>query len=229
MKSNKTALLRFALLICALVVSGLVFATLAEDIVNHETFYTLDPIMGTWLLAQTTLQGDKLFSVITLLGNAVFISSSTALLGLWFIKRRLWSKLGFLFVSVGGAAVLNLILKYLIGRPRPEFPLAYLHDTGFSFPSGHAMISIAFYGALAYLLLSTLKSWRYKILTVFGMVSIAILIGFSRLYLGVHFLSDILGGWAAGGLWLVLCVIGEKIFVFWDFDLKLKFLPMKST
>ncbi len=213
MRTNRAVLMRFALMIGALLVSGLIFVILAEDIVNHETFFALDPVLGTWLLARTSLTGDRLFSLITLLGNAFVISSGTGLLGLWFSKEKRWGQLRFLFISVGGAALLNLILKNVFLRPRPDFPGAYLQDTGFSFPSGHAMISIVFYGAVAYLLFIALKSWRYKVLSVLVMVIIAAMVGFSRLYLGVHYLSDILGGWSAGGLWLVVCVFGEDLLV----------------
>jgi undecaprenyl-diphosphatase len=214
MSTKRTLLLRFAMIMGVLLVSGLIFATLAEDIVNHETFFALDPMVGTWILARTTLQGDQLFSLITLLGNAIFISSSTALLGLWLARGRHWGKLIFLFASVGGAAVFNLILKYLIGRPRPDFPLAYLHDTGFSFPSGHAMISIAFYGAVAYLALMTLTGWRSKIFVVLGFLFVSTLIGFSRLYLGVHYLTDVLAGWSAGASWIAACVLANQFVPF---------------
>jgi membrane-associated phospholipid phosphatase len=208
---RSAALARFALILSILLISSLIFATLAEDILNHETFYTLDPLVGAWLIARTTLPGDRVFSLITLLGNAVFISSSTGILGLWFAKRRRWGKLGFLFVCVGGAAALNLLLKFLVARPRPDFAQAYGQELGSSFPSGHAMISIAFYGALAFLLFVELKRWRQKVLVISGVFAIAALVGFSRLYLGVHYLSDILAGWAAGALWLALCILAERL------------------
>lgn len=214
MGTKKTTLLRLGFMIGILLVSGLVFTSLAEDLVNHEAMTNLDPVLGAWLLARTSLAGDRIFSLITFMGDALIISLGTGLLGLWFAIKKHWRQLGFLLISVGGAALLNLILKNVFLRPRPDFPQAYMQDTGFSFPSGHVMISIAFYGAIAYLLFIALKPWRFKVLAVIGMMMIAALIGFSRLYLGIHYFTDVLGGWLAGGLWLAVCVLGEDLFAF---------------
>ncbi len=207
--TSKSILIRIGLVIVLLSTSVVVFASLAEDLVNRETLSTLDPVFGGWLIAHTSLTGDHIFSMITFLGNALIISSGTALLGFWFAKNKCWNQLIFLSSVVGGSAMLNLILKNIFQRTRPLFPNAYLIDNGFSFPSGHAMISLAFYGAIAYLSLSFLNSRRSKLLALSGALLISALIGFSRLYLGVHFLTDVLAGWAAGGLWLTVCILGD--------------------
>ena len=208
---NKLLLLRLGWIIGILLISGMIFASLAEDVVNHESFSTLDPIFGYWLITHTSLTGGRIFSLITFLGNAVVISTGTALLGLWFTKRKRWNQLVFLISAIGGAAFLNLLLKNIFLRPRPTFPQAYLVDTGFSFPSGHAMLSIAFYGMVAYFLLTTLKNRQTKVLVIIGLVMVSTLIGFSRIYLGVHYLTDIFAGWAAGILWLAVCFLGKEL------------------
>jgi undecaprenyl-diphosphatase len=109
-------------------------------------------------------------------------------------------------------ALFNLILKQIFLRPRPVFPQAFLVDSGYSFPSGHTMISLVFYGAVAFLVLLTLKKRWNKFFVVLGFILISALIGFSRLYLGVHYLTDVLAGWAAGGLWLTVCILGDYLF-----------------
>lgn len=105
--------------------------------------------------------------------------------------------------------MLNLALKNIFQRSRPIFPQAFSVETGFGFPSGHTMISLAFYGVAAYIALTFIKSRNWKVLTVTGALVISVLIGFSRLYLGVHYLTDVLAGWAAGGLWLAVCILGN--------------------
>lgn len=154
MRIEKTTILKIGFIIIAILVSGMVFASLAEDLVNKETFSTLDPFFGTWLVAHTTVPGDHVFAIVTFLGNALVISAGTGLIGFWFARRRNWKKLILLFSAVAGGALLNLVLKNIFQRTRPAIPGAYMVDTGFSFPSGHSMISLVFYGMVAYLALS---------------------------------------------------------------------------
>ncbi|MBE0688112.1 MAG: phosphatase PAP2 family protein [Anaerolineaceae bacterium] len=212
MKIEKTTYLRIGLLVITILISGMVFSSLAEDLVNRETLSMLDPVFGGWLIAHTSLSGDYVFSVITFFGDVLIISIGTGLLSFWLAKRKNWNNLVFLFSAVGGSALLNLVLKNVFQRTRPVFPLAFLAYTGYSFPSGHTMISLAFYGAVAYIALTYIKSRNWKILTVAGALVVSVLIGFSRLYLGVHYLTDVLAGWAAGGLWLAVCVLGDYWF-----------------
>jgi membrane-associated phospholipid phosphatase len=209
MDTKKSTLLRLGFVIVFLLVLGMVFASLAEDVVNRESLSTLDPILGNWLIAHTSLTGDRIFSMITFLGDALVISAGTGLMGLWLAKRKRWNQLLFLFSTVGGAALLNLILKNIFLRPRPIFAHAYLVDTGFSFPSGHAMISLAFYGAVACAAFLFLKGRWSKVFVTVAAILVSFLIGFSRMYLGVHYLTDVLAGWAAGGIWLVVCILGH--------------------
>jgi membrane-associated phospholipid phosphatase len=210
MKSKKITLLRLGFILGILLITGMVFTSLAEDVVNREAFSLFDPLFGNWLLTQTNPGGDRIFSTITYFGNALVISAGTIWLGFWLAKKKRWNQLIFLFLAVGGAALLNLILKNIFLRPRPNFPLAYLVEKGFSFPSGHAMVSTAFYGAAAYLAFFVLKRWQNKLLVAFGCLAAALLIGFSRLYLGVHYLTDVIAGWSAGGLWLAVCILGDQ-------------------
>jgi len=122
LKINKNTILSLGFLIGFLLVSGLLFASLAEDVVNHETMFTLDPVLGNWLLARTTLTGNRIFSLVTFMGTALVISLGTALIGLWLAKDKRWNHLGLLFLTVGGAALLNFGLKNIFLRPRPDFP-----------------------------------------------------------------------------------------------------------
>ncbi|MBA4383792.1 MAG: hypothetical protein C0410_03585 [Anaerolinea sp.] len=209
MKIEKSILLRIELLVITILISGMVFTSLAEDLRNRETLSTLDPLFGSWLISQTSLLGDHVFSMITFLGNALIISIGTGLLGFWLAKQKKWNDLILMFSAVGGSALLNLALKNIFQRSRPIFPQAFSVETGFGFPSGHTMISLAFYGIVAYIALTYIKNRNWKVLTIVGAFVVSVLIGFSRLYLGVHYLTDVLAGWAAGGLWLAVCILGD--------------------
>jgi membrane-associated phospholipid phosphatase len=112
-----------------------------------------------------------------------------------------------LLTSVGGGILLNVLLKNIFLRPRPNFVNALYHETGYSFPSGHSMMSVLFYGMAAYLLANQLKTWKWRVWLGTSAFTLSMLIGISRLALGVHFLTDVLGGWGAGVTWLMACVI----------------------
>ena len=107
---------------------------------------------------------------------------------------------------MGGSAVLNQLLKGLFARPRPYFEHPLLIETSYSFPSGHAMGSFVLYGMLAYFAVLALKTWRARTAVVFGAALLVLLIGLSRMYLGVHYFSDVVAGFAAGGVWLSACI-----------------------
>lgn len=218
-------LIRLGIIIAFLLNSGLVFASLAEDVIKGKSLSVLDPVFGTWLITHTSLNGDRIFSIITVGGNALIIAISTGLLGLWLATRKRWDQLVFLFLAVGGAAFLNLLLKLIFLRSRPAYPQGLLVVSGLSFPSGHAMISLAFYGAVAYLAFSILKNRWSKLLVAVAALAVSALIGFSRLYLGVHDLTDVLAGWAAGGLWLAICILG-KVYIDFKNMGKLKSSPI---
>lgn len=130
--------------------------------------------------------------------------------GIYFIvyKRRFDL---FIWITANvGADILDIIIKEIIRRPRPFLPhLEY--DWGYSFPSGHAMVSFVCYGFLAYFAIIDTKIWERKVVIFFVTFALVGLIGFSRIYLEVHYLSDVLGGYAAGLIWLLSCISASEI------------------
>jgi membrane-associated phospholipid phosphatase len=125
-------------------------------------------------------------------------------------RRRQWLYLWTWAVAVGGSALLNRLIKDLFARPRPFFEHPLLLETSYSFPSGHAMESFVVYGMLAYFAVLALRSWRARTAVVFGSALLVLLIGFSRMYLGVHYFSDVVAGYAAGGVWLSALITGAE-------------------
>lgn len=111
-----------------------------------------------------------------------------------------------LLVSMGGGFALNQLLKAVFHRPRPS--TALLHQYGLSFPSGHAMMSMAFYGCLAWLAVQHGRRWG----VAGALVVFCLLIGLTRVYLHVHYPTDVVAGFAAGTAWLVLLRTGIRVF-----------------
>lgn len=127
-------------------------------------------------------------------------------IGFWFLRRKLIFPV-LLVINLFGVRFLNHFLKVAIERPRPTGG-HLVEVSGYSFPSGHAMISIGFYGFISYLLYQELKEKTNKAFVVPWILGIMILcIGLSRIYLGVHYPSDVIAGFLSGGLWLSLCII----------------------
>lgn len=132
-------------------------------------------------------------------GTVLLTGSVTVLL--W-LRRRKYAAL-VLAAAVGGAAVLNLILKYLFERTRPDLWTRLVQESSFSFPSGHAMASSAL--ALAAVVIFWRTKWRWWVLAC-GVVY-TFVIGFTRLYLGVHYPTDIIGGWVVSAGWVTVVVV----------------------
>jgi membrane-associated phospholipid phosphatase len=102
--------------------------------------------------------------------------------------------------------LLNRYLKLVFYRPRPHFDDPLLAFTGYSFPSGHTMAATVLYGILAVLLMTKVKRKRFKVLVAISAGLLIALVGFSRMYLGAHYLSDVLGAVAEGLAWMSLCL-----------------------
>lgn len=161
-----------------------------------------DPLPGDVgiLTAINTYHSDWLtqtFLVITSLGSALFVAIAIAIATatMWYIGRK--TDALFLLFAAGGTAAINITIKLLFERSRPNVFEHLILENGYSFPSGHAMISMSL--ALAVVILA----WRtrYRWTAVITGTLYALLVGFSRLYLGVHYPSDVLAGWCISILW----------------------------
>jgi undecaprenyl-diphosphatase len=126
--------------------------------------------------------------------------------------RRNWLVLTAWVAAFGGAGLLTFVLKNIIQRPRPVGAETYLYGMTFSFPSGHALGSLVGYGMLAYVIGSTwVSSARGRVRLAIATAALILAIGISRLYLGVHYFSDVVAGYAVGILWLSVCISGLQV------------------
>ncbi len=187
------------------------FAGLLEEVLDNATLVEWDVRLNAWAHGHTTTSGLQVFHFVTLVGSPG-VWAITALFALWLF----WRKERFLFwawiASNVGGGVLQLVLKGTIHRNRPQYAAAYLHGQSYSFPSGHTM-SATICWSLMVVCAGLSLGWHGRRRARLYVVSttIVLLIGFSRLYLGVHYPSDVVGGLIIGTAWVVLCTTAIRI------------------
>jgi undecaprenyl-diphosphatase len=193
--------------VVVIALSGWLFAGIAEDVIHRDPLVQVDLAVSHFLHVHTEPPFTVAMRVISLAGSTFLLVAGPAL-AIYLAWRRRWGNLILLTLAVGGGELVNMLLKWLFARPRPMWPHPLVILTSYSFPSGHAMQSVMFYGLLGYLVIPRIASWRTRVWTVVAGVVLVVLIGFSRLYLGVHYLSDVLAGYAAGVVWLAFSITG---------------------
>jgi len=149
-----------------------------------------------------------LFHIVSIPGSLETLALVGVLVAVALFVRRSWFMLAAWLAAVVGGEALNLLLKDLFARPRPSFEYPLVVETSYSFPSGQAMESLVVYGMLAYFAVLSLRGREMRAVSVGGAALIVVLIGFSRIYLGAHYVSDVIGGFAAGGAWLSAIITG---------------------
>ena len=201
------ALLSVELLIIWLLflVCILVFAVTA-----YRTFLLerddIDTSVFNFLATHVSDRNTEILEVITFLGNHNFLIPANLILIAYFlfIKKHKWYSIKFPVVAIGGVTIMSL-LKQIFNRPRPLIPLLE-PARGLSFPSGHAMMSFAFYGLLIYIVYENIRNIYLKWALIVSFLLLIFAIGFSRVYLRVHYATDVIAGFAAGFIWIVLCI-----------------------
>ena len=178
------------------------FLAIAEDVFHKEIM--MKDIIG-YKLVSTFLISDfatPIAKFITNFGGAIFLIIATIILFI-LIKNK---KIGLsIFSNLVIITVLNQLLKRILQRPRPtEFRI--IEETGYSFPSGHSMVSMAFYGYLIYLIYKYVKNKYVKWISIVLLSILICSIGVSRIYLGVHYTSDVLGGFLVSISYLILFI-----------------------
>jgi len=190
----------------ALAIAGWVFGGLTQDVLGHDDTVMTDPRVTSLVVAHRVGWLNAPMEILTWLGsNAVLIPVVVVVGGLFLLRRRDWRPLALLAAALGGAVALYDIVKPLVGRPRPPSSIWIGHYGGAAFPSGHATAAVAFYATLA-LILSTGASHGRRALAWSGAALVVLVVGASRVYLGAHWLTDVLGGYALGATWVAVLV-----------------------
>lgn len=185
------------------------FGWLADEMLEGETLAFDGRVREAVHAVASPGLTHTLILVSTVGGPAVLAPLGAALVAL-FAWRRWWRGAALLTVSMLGAGVLDTALKHAFHRLRPAPYFGYPAPASYSFPSGHALFSFCFFAAGAALLAPRLRSPPLRRLVWAAAVAVILAIGFSRIYLGVHYPSDVAAGYAAGLLWVSVIMVGDR-------------------
>jgi undecaprenyl-diphosphatase len=188
-----------------LTVAAWVFGAVAEDVVEGDT--RLDTRLADWLHDHASPGWTTFFEAVTFLGNVPTLAAVALASAVVLASKRRAAELQLLLLAAVGTQILTLGLKLGFERERPFFPDPLATESSYSFPSGHASVSLAVYGTLGFILARHLDDRRAQIASLAAAAVLVGLIGFSRLYLGVHFLSDVVAGFSVGLAWVALCAV----------------------
>lgn len=185
-----------------------IVAQISEEVLEQEAF-TFDKIILLWIHSFASPTLDRIMQTVTHLNDphtAVVVVIVAMGLLLW---RQYYQEAKIFAIDCAGGVILSYGLKSVFGKTRPDLWESAVKEVSFSYPSGHALGSTVLYGFLAYLLATRFPQWSWLIYLL--AVSAIGAIGLSRLYLGVHWPTDIIGGYGIGFLWVMLCITMLKL------------------
>lgn len=174
-------------------------AWLARTVQAGQLLWFDKPLMY-WIHAQSSQSLTTVMMLVTYIGGGISVAAMTVGLTAWLVHRHRYEQAWFVVLGLAGAGLLNVWLKLLFERARPDFWQHLVYETSYSFPSGHAMGSSAL--AFVCIVLAWHTRWRWWV--VWSSAAFMVLVGVSRLYLGVHYPSDVLAGWLVSAVWVGL-------------------------
>jgi len=201
--------LRATLGVALLALTAGLFAALAADLVYQGPVTQADARVGGWLQGRVQPGFTQLMLAVTHLHSNTGIALMAAVAAVALIGRRQVAWLPVLAASVGGGLLLNVVVKHAFQRARPVWdePLLTLHT--YSFPSGHTAGATVWWGFVTVLVFTHRPAWPWRAATLAVAIGMVSLTALSRVYLGVHHLSDVLAAVAEGCAWLVLCFMAS--------------------
>lgn len=175
-------------------------------------FQSTDHEIATWFHERLTPAIAGVLHALTEVGSGEAIGIVVFALVVFFVWKRWWLSLTMLIVAVPGGMLLNEWLKMVVHRQRPFVEGAFVDWSGYSFASGHTMGATLLYGQLLLLVLPLLKGRHLRLLCIVSAASLVLLVGFTRIALGAHFLTDVLAAIFFGIIWLMLCTaLGKSV------------------
>ena len=197
--------------IAASVSAGDAFLDLAESLQEESPrLHEVDRTFHEWARDTRSTGSTAFFTTLTLIGTPVGLAVVLVLVALFLAVRKRWRWIAYLIVTCGIGGLINLQLKAFFARARPELAEALRSAHGYSFPSGHAMGSTIVFAALAYLAFRILTGWKHRAAALALAVSMFLAISASRIYLGVHWISDVGAGIAAGLVWVAVATVAYE-------------------
>ncbi len=192
--------------------AGYLFVELAEQVrLTTSVVYRADQVIHTWFGQERQAGMTVLFNTATAIGGTLGMAVLVTAVATTLLVRKERASAIFVVVTAVAGGLLNLGLKMIFARARPDLASAIAVARWYSFPSGHAMGSFITFGALAYIVLRQNWPWVAKSAALAVALTMVVLVGVSRVYLGVHWASDIAGGWSAGTVWLTSTVVAFEM------------------
>jgi len=195
-----------------LIAASWLFGGIAEDVMHGDPLTIIDKYIAEWLHERTTPGMLAVMQVVIDLASPIWVVGAALMTALILLWKRYWYRLLTFALVLPGGMVLASLLKLAFHRSRPSFADSILNFQGYSFPSGHTMAATLLYGIIAVFGVIAVDSWRWRVSIVISACVIVLLVGFSRMYLSAHYLSDVLGAVSAGLAWLALCLISVQTF-----------------
>lgn len=199
---SPSAGLRWTLGLVGAIGSLIFLGWLASNVVSGETRH-FDEWIGAKVHRFAAPAVTSAMSGLTLLGANQVLILIGAVVVTWFIVIKWRREAVLLLVTMAGAGILNRVLKFYFQRPRPQPYFDLIAPTSYSFPSGHSLLSFCFYGAIALAITGHLRKVSAKLLVWIFTAGLVLLIGLSRVYLGVHYASDVVAGFTAAFIWML--------------------------
>ncbi|MEG2033587.1 MAG: phosphatase PAP2 family protein [Janthinobacterium sp.] len=198
--------------VALMLVAIVVFHEIAEAVMGMARITVIDLQVAQWFNQHAVPWVTSCLLVVTHLHGVIGAITLASLLGWYWYRKGATYWLFTLAITMPGVMILNLLLKYIFVRARPSFdePILQTALSTYSFPSGHTATSTALYGLLAAYLIcqAPAGAWGRRIAIALGAFLMAALVGFSRIYLGAHYLSDVLAAMAESYGWLAICIAG---------------------
>lgn len=204
--------LRLLLFGLAFVLVAVPFGLMLHQVLSEGPVTTFDETWAQWLNDRFHHRDAAIavLNVISFTGKPIFLVFAIGIPGLWVLRHGGRKLAVFLAVTCLSGGIIDTIVKVAVARPRPQVDDPIITAFGKSFPSGHAMQAVVCYGALLLVLLPLIPE-RRRVAAIVGTATWALLVGLSRLALGVHYVSDIVGGFALGAAWLATSVAAFEI------------------
>jgi membrane-associated phospholipid phosphatase len=183
---------------------------------NFAALATVNPLAGTdhdiatWFHTHLTPMFVTVLRAFTEFGSSEWIAGVLFFLVAFFIWKRWWPSLVTLIVAVPGGMLLNELLKILVQRQRPFVAGPFVDWSGYSFASGHTIGATLLYGQLLLFILPLLRARHWRVLSIFSAALLVAVVGFTRVALGAHFLTDVLAAIIFGVVWLAFCLVAGK-------------------